>query len=355
MQIHNFSYRIRGFLRLADYAIRWEDMVSEKGKHKARVLSFWARHGLEATEEAFGVKRRTLYYWRSQLIKGGGKLEALSEGSKAPHRRRKRSWPGAVSCEIRRLRTEHPNLSKEKVYLALKPFCDSRGLCCPKPRTVGRIIAQAPDKMRTVPMKIRPNGQRVTKKAKRERKPKGFKASSPGHCGAFDTVELFLDGLRRYVITFTDLYSRFSFAWATKSHGSEAAREVFKVVSEVFPYPLEHVLTDNGSEFMKHFDEELRRLHKVHWHTYPKTPKMNAHAERFNRTLQEEFLDYHEDLLVEPRDFNQKLIPWLLWYNGERPHWGLKLKSPVQFLMEQKPEECKMWWPNTCACLPSKH
>ena len=41
------------------------------------------------------------------------------------------------------------------------------------------------------------------------------------------------------------------------------------------------------------------------------------------------------------------MIPWLLWYNGERPHWGLKLKSFVQFLMEQKPEECKMWWPNT--------
>jgi hypothetical protein len=40
-----------------------------------------------------------------------------------------------------------------------------------------------------------------------------------------------------------------------------------------------------------------------------------------------------------------------LWYNGERPHWGLHLKSPVQFLMEQKPEECKMWWPNTLPCL----
>jgi transposase InsO family protein len=201
-------------------------------------------------------------------------------------------------------------------------------------------------------MKIRPNGQRVRKKAKRQSKPKGFKASSAGHCGAFDTVEVLVDGLRRYVITFTDLYSRFSFAWATKSHGSGAAREVFKVVREVFPYPLEHVLTDNGSEFMRHSDEELRHLHKVHWHTYPKTPKMNAHAERFNRTLQEEFLDYHEELLVEPTEFNRALIPWLLWYNGERPHWGLNLKSPVQFLMEQNPKECKMWWPNTVLLLP---
>lgn len=348
MQIHNYSYRIRGFLRFADYAVRWEDMVSEKGKHKARVLSFWAKHGLEATEEAFGIGRRSLYYWRGQLMQGSGKLEALNERSKAPRHKRRRSWPQAVTSEIRRLRTVHPNFSKEKMYPFLKAFCDARELRCPKGRTIGRIIAEASDKMRTVPIKLRPNGQRVQrKKTYRPRKPKGFVASAPGQCGAFDTVEYFLDGLRRYVITFTDHNSRFSFAWATKSHGSEAAKEFFNIVTEVFPYPLEHVLTDNGSEFMRHFDEELRRLHQIHWHTYPKTPKMNAHAERFNRTIQEEFVDYHEDLLLDPQAFNRELIPWLLWYNGERPHWGLKLKSPIQFLMEQKPKECKMWWPNT--------
>ncbi|MFQ5917664.1 MAG: hypothetical protein ACE5I0_07630, partial [Candidatus Binatia bacterium] len=42
VQIHNYSYRIRGLARLADYVIRWEAMVSEKAKHKARVLSFCA-------------------------------------------------------------------------------------------------------------------------------------------------------------------------------------------------------------------------------------------------------------------------------------------------------------------------
>ena len=127
-----------------------------------------------------------------------------------------------------------------------------------------------------------------------------YKAAAPGECGAFDTVEYFLDGIRRYVITFTDHYSRFAFAWATQSHASLAAREFFGVVSEVFAYPLQSVLTDNGSEFMKHFDEEVRRLHKNHWHTYPRTPKMNAHVERFNRTIQEEFIDYHEELLRVP-------------------------------------------------------
>ncbi len=49
MRIYNYSYRFRGFARLADYAIRWEAMISEKAKHKARVLSLgpdtaWAYH-----------------------------------------------------------------------------------------------------------------------------------------------------------------------------------------------------------------------------------------------------------------------------------------------------------------------
>jgi hypothetical protein len=100
---------------------------------------------------------------------------------------------------------------------------------------------------------------------------------------------------------------------------------------------------------MKHFDEELRRLHKNHWHPYPRTPKMNAHVERFNRTIQEEFIDYHEELLLIPDQFNRQLIPWLIWYNAERPHWALQLNSSLQFLLKQNPALCNSWRPNTAS------
>ena len=348
MQIHRYGYGIRGFGRLSDYGLRYLAMVSEKAQYRYRVLKFWEKYGLDPTIEAFKVKRRTLYHWRTKLLAGGEHPEALNEQSRAPRLRRKRLWPQEVLEEIRRLRTVHPNLSKEKLYPLMKLFCEVRKLRCPKPRTIGRIIADAPDKMRSRPLKLGPKGQRIEKKKTlKDRKPKGYKASAPGECGAFDTVEYFVDGLRRYVITFTDHYSRFGFAWATHSHASLAAREFFGIVTEVFPYPLQSVLTDNGSEFLKHFDEEIRRLHKHHWHTYPKTPKMNAHVERFNRTIQEEFIDYHERLLITPNLFNRQLIPWLIWYNAERPHWALKLQSPVQFLLKENPSLCKSWWPDT--------
>ena len=113
--------------------------------------------------------------------------------------------------------------------------------------------------------------------------------------------------------------------------------------------PIRYVLTDNGSEFMKNFESELERHHITHWWTYPRSPKMNAHCERFNRTIQESFVDYHEDLLfTDLNGFNQKMADWLVFYNTERPHQALALLSPVQSSMINQPE-CHMLWTYTRA------
>lgn len=347
MHIHRISYGLRGFGRITDYALRWAYMVTEQAKRRARIIAFFQKHGREATQEAFGTSPRTLARWQAALRKGQGQLEALNPGIRKPHRCRHRSWPEDVTSEIRRLRTEHPNLGPDKIALLMPAYVPA-GFRLPKARTVARLIHDAPDRMRVFPVKVRHNGQIVPRKrAVRLRKPKNFVATYPGHCGAFDTVERFIHGCRRYVITFTDVYSRFSLAWATTSHASQAAAEFFALVQRLFPFPLAFVLTDNGSEFLKRFDEALRRLHAIHWHTYPKTPKMNAHDERFNRTIQEEFVDYHEGQLLVPARFNAELLRYLLWFNGERPHWGLRLQSPLQFLIQQHPEWCHMWWRDT--------
>ena len=190
---------LEGFGGFSDYGLRFLAMVSEKAQHRYRRLQFWEKYGLEATIEAFKVKRRTLYNWRKQLREGNEDIGSLNEKSKAPRKRRKRLWPKEIYDEIRRLRTMHPNLSKEKLYPFMKVFCDQRKLSCPKPRTIGRIIADAADKMCSRPVKLGPKGQRIErKKSPKGRKPKGYKASAPGQCGAFDTVEYFLDGIGRY-------------------------------------------------------------------------------------------------------------------------------------------------------------
>jgi len=78
---------------------------------------------------------------------------------------------------------------------------------------------------------------------------------------------------------------------------------------------------------------------------------MNAHAERFNRTIQEEYIDDHEDELLDPEQFNVGLMQHLLWHNTERPHWSLKMKPPVQFIQDNfSHPECNMYVADTQAC-----
>jgi len=83
---------------------------------------------------------------------------------------------------------------------------------------------------------------------------------------------------------------------------------------------------------------------------------MNAHVERFNRTIQDEFLDFHKPLLFKDiQVFNHKLLEYLLWFNAERVHYAFGNKrSPLQFIASQEngdnpflTEECKDGWTHT--------
>lgn len=349
--IHCKYAGIKGFLTVYNDAVRYQYMLTEKAKYKAKILVFWEKHGLEACLDAFPVKRSTLYLWKQQWEQGRKRIESLNEKSKAPRTKRKRIWDYRIIQEVKGLRDRdnHPNLGSEKIHPLLKEFCQGRGFKCPQPRTIARIIADAPDKMRVFPQKISHFGK--IKKANRQkvlRKPRDLKPEYPGHLVALDTIERIVNGNRRYIITFEDIYTRFSFAWATKSHASKAAEEFFELCLKVFPLSFNflYVLTDNGSEFKKHFSEKLKELHLIHFHTYPKTPKMNAHVERFNRTIQEEFVDYHSFLLLNPDDFNKKLIDYLIFYNTKRVHWAFQNKlTPVQFMLSIQPAQLTLNMP----------
>lgn len=350
MQYQHIGHKIKGFYKIASYGLKHgADMKQQEEAKKLEILKFWDKHGLEATIDAFGVKRRTLFLWKKKHKEGGGSSIGLRNASRRPKTVRKRQYPEALIEEIRRLRKAHHNIGKEKLHLLLNPFCRALKIKLPAAKTIGRIIADAPDKMRAAPTKLTPKGMvapRSYHKRKRTYKPKGFKAEYPGHCVAFDSVERFLNGTKRYIVTCIDLHSRFAFAWCVRNHSALAAQEFFNLVKIVFPIPIDYVLTDCGSEFQKEFDQAIRAAHKDHWHSYPRTPKMNAHDERFNRTIQEEFVDYHLEDLLEPHVFNDKLIDYLLWYNGQRPHWGINLLSPIQFLVNNY-NKCNMLWPHT--------
>lgn len=201
--------------------------------------------------------------------------------------------------------------------------------------------------MRHAPVRIDRLGRpKPLRRATKPRKPKGVR-TAPLQCLAVDTIERVRDGIKRYVLTCIDPASAFGLAVALPSKASRHTQAALQATLSLLPTKPQVVLSDNGTEFEAHFAQCLAQRGIARWYTYPKTPRMNAHAERFNRTVQESFLDYHEDLLfTDLALFNQKLADWLVFYNTERPHHRLGQQPPLSSLLQHQPE-CQRYWTHT--------
>ena len=355
MQIQHVGYRVKGFYRIAHLGHLWE-MTPKDAQQRLKVLEFFAKHGAQATVDAFGVSRRTLYRWKASLQAAGGNPAALTARPCAPGKRRTPQTPKTVVEEIRRLRRAYPNLGKAKLQVLLEPWCNSQGMECPSASTIGRLIARAPDRMRHAPVRLNAQGRpKPLKRVRKARKPKDLKVA-PLSLWAVDTIERVRDGMRRYLLTFLDPQSRIALALGLPSkasrHTAIALDTLLQGLRGGEPNPPRQniaFLSDNGSEFQGTFDALLTQYGLTHYWTYPHSPKMNAHNERFNRTIQEQFVDFHEDLLfTDLHAFNRKLANWLVDYNTKLPHHGLGLNSPVQWLLHNHPE-CQRYWTYTTA------
>ena len=349
MRIRSKYKGVRGFLTVYNNAIKFRYMISEEAKRRMRIHIFWEKHGLDATLEAFDTKRRTVFEWKKTLKNNNGKIESLNPKSRAPKHTRKRLWEESIIEEIKNIRKDRPNLGKDKLHPLILDFCDMKGLKSPSITTIGRLIKDCGG-LRRAPQKITGTGRIVkVNRTKVARKPKGFKALYPGHCIALDTIEKQLNGRRMYILSIEDIYTRTTFYIGTKSHSSKTFAHFFYLVKELFPYEIKIILTDNGSEFKKFFSQLAKDNNITHYHAYPKTPKMNAHCERFNRTVQEEFVDYHmNDLFNNITEFNRKLREYSIFYNTKRVHHAFKNKmTPLEVLTKsdyyQKtlPRECR--------------
>ena len=102
-------------------------------------------------------------------------------------------------------------------------------------------------------------------------------------------------------------------------------------VQESFPFKIQAILTDNGSEFKAEFDEECKKLSIPHYWTNPNSPDQNAYVESSHSIDQKEF---YEVFYIAPSlsGFNIALKEWENLYNNIRPHGSLKFLAPNQFL-----------------------
>jgi len=321
---------------------RWSGMAkrlllfeeSDEAVKRQKVMDFYDQYGEEPTKKAFGVDRKLIYVWRKRVKKAGEKLTALKPGSTRPNRYRQMEVDSRIIAFIRNQREQYPKRSKEK----LKPFVDSEcqrlGLPCIAVSTIGKVIRRNNFFFAGRAATYHNPASRWAQKRRKKRirvkhapKPDLF-----GHL-EMDTISRIVDALHVYVYTVIDVRLKFSFAYPYTRLNSQNTVDFFKKFLMVYPCAIQSIQTDNGLEFLGDFDDYLSSQGVRHAFTYPRCPRINGVIERYNRTLQEEFLAFNIHLFHTPKDFCVKLVDWLIYYNCYRVHQSLGLKSPMDYLI----------------------
>ncbi len=308
---------------------------SKQAKFRLKVLEFHERYGTEATIDSFEVSKSTIYRWRKAYIESNKDLRSLIPKSRSPKNKRTMMVDYRLIDFIRDLRRKW-RIGKEKIKPLLDEYCQEEGLITISESTIGKVIKRydlfySPDK----------SYQKRRKNVYKEKVKKSPKVDQLGYI-EIDTIEIFIHGLRRYIYNAIDIKLRFQFSYAYHRANSKNGLDFFKKLERVYPIKngIHTVQTDNGSEFKSVFDRYLRTKGIIHKWIYPRCPRINGYIERANRTLQDEFINHNQHLIIMTKldRFNAKLAEYLVWYNTKRVHKGLKNVSPIVYLLKLSPE-----------------
>lgn len=330
---------------------------------KQKILSHSIKYGVDSAVDAFGVNRSSIYSWKKKLTESFEDYGVLQYKSTRSFklRSRKGNWDYRIERYIQHIRMTHPGLTKEKVWVLVNDFCTRNNIPhSPSVCTVGRMIGdlkqgrKIPDFGRKLSFYANTSSLQVNRSNRSKRKknrPDKEDITRPGHRIQVDTLILMKNGIRRYIINAVDVYTRLSYSHAYTHLSSAKGKHFLTNLRRIYPFIDETttIQTDNGLEFLKDFQHYLEQQKIKQVFNYPKSPKMNAYIERYNGSLQDEFVYRHAGVLFEDINlFNIKLTKHILWYNTKRPHLSLDLATPIDYLLKYEfNQKSKMWWTRT--------
>lgn len=149
------------------------------------------------------------------------------------------------------------------------------------------------------------------------------------------------DGKHFYQWTAIDECTRMRFVYGFEEHTPENSVRFLKMLQEAFPFKIQVIQTDNGTEFtykyisddkLCPFDIALEKAGIKHKLIPPRTPWHNGKVERSHRNDQRYFYNWEKFGSVE--ELNKKLCEHLYWSNRKTMR-TLDRKSPLQILEEK--------------------
>jgi len=307
---------------------------NDKAKLKLRVIDVFERSGLEATQLAFpGISRRTIYRWRKKFVESQKKLSSLIPQSTRPKKVREMVVPYQILGFIKQLRKKYPRLSKHKIKPFLDIFCEENNLPKYSASWIGKVISRYKFffNTRKCVRRKRSNKKQITR-VKSCPKQKDIEL---GYL-QLDGIKVYFEGTYYYFLSCIELKSRQSWAKRVSTLSSSNTKVFLEEIIDAVEYSIHTIQTDNGSEFKGYFDQAIEELeHTQHVWSFPKSPKTNGYIERFNWTIQDEFINYEIDTAVcDIKSFDKKLTDWMVYYNQIRPHQSLGYMTPQQYLVQ---------------------
>ena len=152
----------------------------------------------------------------------------------------------------------------------------------------------------------------------------------PGGLVYLDVKHLRIGRKKWYQFTALDHATRLLATKLYRNITALSTKEFFNYLDKTYPFEMiDYIGTDNGSEFLGVFDEDLERRGIKHVFSSPASPKQNPFVERVIRTIIDQL--YRIYGLEETPNLQQKALDDFCYrYNYKRPHHSLDLNTPVQ-------------------------
>lgn len=334
---YSITYNVPYWLK--KIAIRYSRGMNISPKARGRLAMmecYYTLRDVTATCRMFQISRKNFYKWLHRYEQSDRQATSLEDVSKAPITRRKTTLTLDKELRIKHLREKYKCYGKKKLQKVYRrKYRESVST-----HHIQYVIEKYnlyPDPVKAAKIRCKKKHWGGKKVRVHNINPKNYLKEGRPFFVSMDTIVLYLPyGVKRYIFTAIECTTKIAYARVYTTRSSKNASDFLQKVYALLDGQISLILSDNGSEFLGDFDALCEKLKITHVFTRNNTPKDNAVDERFNRTVQEEFMqldEYFEPSLVNTNltETNDILTSWLEHYNFERPHQSLDYLSPIEY------------------------
>jgi len=296
--------------------------LASKAHFRQRVIKYAEKHGVTKASDRFRVCRNAIYEWKTRY---DGSWKSLMDRSHRPH--------------------HHPAEHTQEEYDLIRRYWyrnkDDRMILWMKIREKGYKRSY-----KSMCRALKRLAINIEIEVRHSYKPKPYaKAEYPGQKVQIDVKyvpkECVVGNTKYYQYTAIDEYTRLVYREMYDEHSTYSSEDFIKKAIAFFPFRIELVQTDNGTEWTNAmvsneptptlFEQALIRANIAYKRIRVATPRHNGKVERQHRADQKRFC---KRLRMYDLDDGRKQLKRYNQFSNTIPKVCLDYKSPLEVLAE---------------------